>query len=242
MYNLNRQQLKTRNGYTHNNVMQKKEINRPATGEDAAATQYQPTVNRAVLRFIQSCPLSLPNTSKCPFGGICHSCPKQIRAKFKIRRPGDKYEQEADRTAEEVLRIPDPVPTEVPLLKETQGNSGIQRKCPECEEEYQRQPVDKNEEEEPVQLKETTDHLGNSDNGLEADLKFSTDGGHPLSNSVRSFFEPRFGYDFSRVRIHTDLRAAKSANSINARSYTIGNNIVFGKGEYSPALKQVKNY
>jgi hypothetical protein len=44
--------------------------------------------------------------------------------------------------------------------------------------------------------------------------------------------EPRFGHDFSRVRVHTDARAAESARAVNARAYTVGHEIVFGSGEH----------
>lgn len=59
-------------------------------------------------------------------------------------------------------------------------------------------------------------------------------GGQPLPESTRSFFEPRFGHDFSRVRVHHDARAAESARAINARAYTRGRDIVFGAGQYAP--------
>jgi Domain of unknown function (DUF4157) len=52
--------------------------------------------------------------------------------------------------------------------------------------------------------------------------------GQPLDAASRAFMEPRFGYDFSRVRVHTDSRAAKSAEAVNAQAYTVGSNIVFG--------------
>jgi hypothetical protein len=52
--------------------------------------------------------------------------------------------------------------------------------------------------------------------------------GQPLNQASRAFMEPRFGYDFSRVRVHTDSRAAKSAEAVNAQAYTVGSNIVFG--------------
>ena len=55
-----------------------------------------------------------------------------------------------------------------------------------------------------------------------------------LPESTRSFFENRFGHDFSRVRIHTDAKAAESAQSINARAYTVGNDLVFNRGQYAP--------
>jgi Domain of unknown function (DUF4157) len=58
--------------------------------------------------------------------------------------------------------------------------------------------------------------------------------GHPLDAQTRSFFEPRFGYDFSRVRIHNDERAAASARAVNALAYTVGQCIVFAAGQYRP--------
>jgi hypothetical protein len=50
--------------------------------------------------------------------------------------------------------------------------------------------------------------------------------------------EPRFGRDFSRVRVHTDARAAASAQALNALAYTVGRNVVFGAGQYSPGTSQ----
>jgi Domain of unknown function (DUF4157)/Domain of unknown function (DUF4347)/Effector protein len=58
--------------------------------------------------------------------------------------------------------------------------------------------------------------------------------GQPLDAETRAFFEPRFGHDFSRVRVHTDARAAESAQSINALAYTVGGDLVFGVGQYAP--------
>jgi hypothetical protein len=51
--------------------------------------------------------------------------------------------------------------------------------------------------------------------------------GRPLDACARSFFEPRFARDFSRVRVHTDERAAESARAVNAAAYTAGRNSVF---------------
>ena len=58
--------------------------------------------------------------------------------------------------------------------------------------------------------------------------------GQPLDQGTRAFFEPRFGHDFSQVRVHNDSRAAESARSVNALAYTSGDNIVFGTGCYGP--------
>jgi hypothetical protein len=58
--------------------------------------------------------------------------------------------------------------------------------------------------------------------------------GQPLELTTRAFFEPRFGYDFGRVRVHTGVKAAKSARTVNAMAYTAGCDIAFGAGQYAP--------
>jgi hypothetical protein len=57
--------------------------------------------------------------------------------------------------------------------------------------------------------------------------------GQPLDAEVQAYFEPRFGYDFSRVRVHADDRAAASAQAVNALAYAVGHNIVFGAGQFA---------
>src|SRR5215217_4184930 len=58
--------------------------------------------------------------------------------------------------------------------------------------------------------------------------------GESLSTETRANLEPRFGYDFSNIRVHTNERAAESARAVKARAYTVGDNIVFGAGQYAP--------
>jgi hypothetical protein len=58
--------------------------------------------------------------------------------------------------------------------------------------------------------------------------------GQPLDRETRAFMEPRFGHDFSGVRVHTDSQAAESAKAVNALAYTIGRDVVFGAGQYAP--------
>jgi hypothetical protein len=58
--------------------------------------------------------------------------------------------------------------------------------------------------------------------------------GFPLSAEIRAYFEPRFGHDFSKVRIHTYDRAAQSAAALNASAYTVGSDIAFASGLYAP--------
>ena len=69
---------------------------------------------------------------------------------------------------------------------------------------------------------------------LPSDFTPITAGGSPLSSTARAYFEPRFGQDFSSVRVHTGPGAADSASAVNAQAYTVGKNIVFNSGEYRP--------
>jgi len=61
--------------------------------------------------------------------------------------------------------------------------------------------------------------------------------GRPLDASVRAFMEPRFGHDFSHVRVHADAQAAESARGVNALAYTVGNHIAFAHGRYTPGTQ-----
>ncbi len=58
--------------------------------------------------------------------------------------------------------------------------------------------------------------------------------GRGLDPSTRAFMESRFGHDFGRVRVHTDAKAAESAQAVNALAYTLGRDVVFGEGAYAP--------
>jgi Domain of unknown function (DUF4157)/Novel toxin 16 len=61
--------------------------------------------------------------------------------------------------------------------------------------------------------------------------------GQPLDTATREFMEPRFGYDFSQVRVHDDQRASASAQEVNALAYTVGSNIIFRSGYYKAQTK-----
>lgn len=176
--------------------------------------------NLYMQRFAQSCPLSLPNASLCPFGGICHACPARAQSKLKISQPGDKYEQEADRVAEEVMRMPDPSVSEKSHVTSISSTPYIQRHCPECYDEL-------------IQRKEISDHSSEMNLNIEPNIHAIRNGGRPLSESIREYFEQRFGYDFSDVRINTDVHAQKTARELHARAFTVGRNIIFGISQRS---------
>lgn len=121
--------------------------------------------------------------------------PNQSKPTFSTR--GDVYEQEADRLANRVMRMPEPQPSSLRVMPDSSHSLAAAETSP--------------------MIGET---LGQA--------------GQPLDASTRSFMEPRFGFDFSRVRIHSDALAAESAAAINALAFTVGNHIVFGANQYMP--------
>jgi hypothetical protein len=108
------------------------------------------------------------------------------------------------------------------------GGGPVQRQvdAPESDEEKDRKK--------PVQTKHANGSSPRVAAGVAAGTNRTQGQGAPLPASTRGFFEPRFGYDFSRVRIHADTAAAEDARRLNAQAYTCGQNIVFGAGHYQP--------
>ena len=141
-----------------------------------------------------------------------------FQPKLSINKPGDKYEKEADQVADLVLRKN--INSSIPFFSPSSGY--VQRKCSECEEE----------DKEDIQRKESDGSKSAGD--VDGYIESLPSGGSPLPKTDRDFFEPRFGYDFSGVQIHTDSKANQSATSINALAYTSGNHIVFNHDQYKP--------
>lgn len=84
-----------------------------------------------------------------------------------------------------------------------------------------------------LQTKAQTPEIGIA-SGVAAEIRSLSGGGRPLAETERNFFEPRFGVDFSQTRIHTDSRANALARSVDARAFTLGQDVVFGAGEFRP--------
>jgi hypothetical protein len=135
-----------------------------------------------------------------------------LQAKLRIGQTGDVYEQEADRVTDEVMRMPEPQAV-------SQENPYIQRVCLGCEEEeLKHQPIEEEEEEELLQTKEISGQNAETTPDLESRINAIRGNGRFLAESERAFFEPRFEYDFSQVRVHSDSRAANVSEVLNARS------------------------
>lgn len=90
----------------------------------------------------------------------------------------------------------------------------------------------KKEEELPVQRKAENNAAAVEDRDAVEEVLHSP--GRSLDRETRGLMESRMGFDFSKVRVHTDPRAAESARSLNAEAYTVGSNVVFGQGKYDP--------
>ncbi|MGH3901554.1 MAG: DUF4157 domain-containing protein [Pseudonocardiaceae bacterium] len=134
----------------------------------------------------------------------------QVKPQLAISTPGDIYEQEADRAAEQVTRMPEPI------VASSDQREGIGRTT--------------------AQLAERKPAVGISVGASrEPDLQAqSQPSDQALSSQERSFFEPRFGHDFSQVRIHADARSAEMADALNADAFTVGRDIYLAAGKLQP--------
>jgi ferredoxin len=151
------------------------------------AVHSEPIAARAATT--QHCPLT---PTRCPFGGACHTCPVPVQAKLAIARPGDEYEQEADRVADQLTGA---------LGGQPQRRAASQVRpthVPPIVHEVLRSP------------------------------------GQPLDAETRVLVGSHFGRDFSGVRVHADEKAAESARAVSALAYTVGRDVVFGEGQYTP--------
>jgi hypothetical protein len=144
--------------------------------------------------------------------------PHSVQARLEVSEPGDALEIEAERVADEVMRMPEPGGAVPPPT----GRSGerVDRAGAACTAESELQRTESGTAGEAVAPPIVHDELGAP--------------GRPLDAAPRAFMEPRFGHDFGNVRIHDDARAAASARAVNALAYTHGSDIVFDAGRYAP--------
>jgi hypothetical protein len=139
----------------------------------------------------------------------------KIQAKLKINQPGDIYEQEADRVADQVMMMPEP--------------RKVQRKYP-GDKNYPRDIGENNRG--LVQLK--ANKTNNNEISAPNYILNNLGNGKPLDKDTRAFMEVRLGHDFSHVKVHSDINAAEAAKTINAKAFTVGKDIVFGTEQYTP--------
>ena len=175
---------------------------------EAEATQSAQAIDATARR---SQPVLLQRKCACGAGtsgltGECAECSKKkmvgLQTKLQINQPGDIYEQEADRVAEQVLAKP-----ACPHV--SSASPRIQRFSRQSSEQTGAAPPSVN--------------------------RALASPGRPLEPVLRQDMEQRFGHDFSRVRVHSDVASEISARQVNAHAYTSGYDIVFGLGRFAPA-------
>lgn len=182
-------------------------------------------------------------------GGSAVALSQPLQAKLTIGAPNDKYEQEADRVARDVIqRMNAPQSTTTPNTLNPSGNHPLQRhKLEEDEEEslqakrsaslVQRSQlgVERHLQSNSVWLKANhSSQPGFIQAEFESDLNAARNGGAPLDPTFRAKIEPAMGADFSQVKVHTDSTAAQLNQSIQAKAFTTGQDIFFKQGEYNP--------
>jgi hypothetical protein len=154
-----------------------------------------------------------------------------IQQKLTIGEPGDKYEQEADRVAADVvkkLNAPALPPMDQPLSRD--GNEKmLQRPSPKptCSQAMLSRK-------ESMQKSTDTPCLQAD---FENRLNRARGGGSLLNAGLRSKIEPIMGADFSRVKIHTDAEADRLSRSIQAKAFTTGQDVFFRQGAYEPGSR-----
>jgi hypothetical protein len=189
--------------------------------------------------------------------------PPPLQAKLIVGAPNDRFEQEADRIADQLAETRGQDTSHSPGDNPQGPVSGVSRQRPGV---LRRQPLDDDErvtiEEEPsvedvgpefdltdaeipeaedpdderrlLQAKPEPGAAAEAPPGLVTRLASLRGRGRPLPAPQRDALEPHFGHDFGQVRVHIGNQAAELARSVRARAFTVGNDVVFGAGEYRP--------
>jgi hypothetical protein len=136
---------------------------------------------------------------------------------LKITSSNNQEEQQADQTADHIMRMP-----ERPF---------VQRKCASCEHEEEKV----SRKTEPfIQKQGNGSDRGIASESVTKQINSSRGGGSRMSENTISFMESRFNTDFSEVKIHTDSNAIQMSRELNAQAFTVGSDIYFNEGKYSP--------
>ena len=218
-------------------AINRKHSDNPKRCQSKQAPVY--SLQQAQANYTLPCSRAIQRKSLCTCGGTCPKCQgdQSLQPKLRISAPDDKYEREADHVADQVMR-----------------SKGISFGVRMPEPALQRQPAEEDgdmeimssgsqvhaDEEETLQAKGTSGTRPAMSAGAGEKIRSLQGGGQPLPEAERLFFESRMGHDFRHVRIHDGEAAAEAAQSVNARSFTLGRDVVFNQGEYSPGTSSGK--
>lgn len=205
-----------------------------------------PPVNTlSVRRYLQRC-----GGVQCPPGSCGHDEGKTIKHAVSRRfsraavrpsvfqpalalgPPGDRYEQEAERVAELVGASHD---HDEPVALASHQISRVQLAGAGSERVAVASQTDEEIDEQDAVLAGSAAAMREPVSAaVQRQIAGMRAGGQPLPESVRAYFEPRFGHDFRAVRIHTGKTAGDMVRSLGARAFTVGTDLAFAPGQYAP--------
>ncbi|MEL6672943.1 MAG: DUF4157 domain-containing protein [Bacteroidota bacterium] len=175
-----------------------------------------------------------------------------VQPKLIIGAQNDPYEQEAERTADKVVREVNtpsvnpvlsspvlPAPTVSPIQKACEAcEEEKQEETPEVQEQIQRKPIFESsgnpEDDDTIQTKSESQAAQPPTSQLESQLNSSKGGGSSLPTPTRQRMESAFGTDFSQVRVHTDSRSQQMNQNLGAKAFAHGKDIYFNRGQFQP--------
>lgn len=174
-----------------------------------------------------------------------------VQAKLTIGEPGDRYEQEADRVAAQVVDS-----IHAPSSHRSELNQAVQRQEEPEEEiqakpnvsdlmrsplpsEVQREAMPEDEELQTKSILQRREAIGGGEasTDVESAINSAKGGGQPLEAGLQRSMGQAMGADFSKVKIHTDAQADQLNQSIQARAFTTGQDVFFRSGEYNPGSR-----
>jgi hypothetical protein len=189
-------------------------VQRPASPDAPKATPVaEPVLNEAPMAD-----RSRPCCSQCASVGAVHT-------KLVVGAVDDPLEHEADRIADQVMRMPESAPPAI-----SSGAAAVNRACAACEEEEEH-GRDQSVRAKPADRADVSGHSFAPPAVYDA----LASPGQPIDPAGRAWAEQRLGRDLADVRIHTGAAADRGARAIGARAFTVGRDIAFASGEYAPA-------
>lgn len=162
---------------------------------------------------------------------------KAIQKKLSIGSSNDTLETEADTVADKIMSGAESLPNTA------HTGSLVQKKCAACEEEEKLQKKPIAESITPlIQRSSVKDsESAPAPSHIENQIGNSQGHGSIMDSETKSFMENGFGTDFSGVNIHTGSEAVQMSRELNAQAFTVGNDIYFNEGKYSPGTNEGKH-
>lgn len=165
---------------------------------------------------------------------------KAIQPQLEIGKPNDKYEQEADRVADTVVRMPEPQPQSLSVSSNSQK---VQRSLADNISRIgatYNGATNSGVSYQPFVQRQESGVANATRIDVESKLNNSSGRGSPMDDKTRTYFESRFGTDFSGVRVHTDSNAVQMNKALGSHAFAHSNNIYFNQNQYNPSSTEGK--